>query len=325
MDKDNINTSPTTTISSKNNDILSVDREYYRIEKAADILHCTADDLLHLGVIGTLEILAPIMTHETYIWSAENYSVLIDGLDEPLHREFGPADRVILSLYDLAQIEGSGSTTPHHFYSPDKALELIEYGELWNASHEEEVVYRTPTHPESLESYPQVPVHKLTPKREDSTSTLGTRHNTILSAVSSTPWIAQPDRHIKYKETTIDHLFVSNKEVRRILSNAPQDKSAKDRNAYETQTITKKAHAGTERHAVNREPMLNAAIYCLAKLKHKCMKTEGSDRSVSAAALAKTIAIDAHFFWKNTKNIEIPCQDVITRRLSKIIQGEIPD
>ena len=323
MDKDDSDTSPTATISLVNNVTFTADKEYYRIAKAADILHCTADDLLHLGVIGKLEILAPIMTHGTYIWSAENYSIMIEGLDEPLHREFGPADRVILSLYDLAQIEGSGSTTPHHFYSPDKALELIEYGETWNAPHEEEIVNRTPTHPESLESYPPAPLYKLTTKKEDSTSTLGTRHNLILSAVSATPWIAQEDHHLKTKETTIDHLFVSNREINRILSNTPQDKSAIDRNAHEKKT--KKPHGNTERNAVDREPMLHAAIYCLAKYKHQLLKGKSSDQSVSAAALARAIVTNASFFWDSNKYKEMHNSEVIERRLSKIMKGEIPD
>ena len=325
MDKDDSNTSPTTTISLEYNATLSASREYYRIAKAADILHCTTDDLLHLGVIGKIEILAPVMTHETYIWSAENYSILIDGLDEPLHREFGPADRVILSLFDLAQIEGVGYTTPHHFYAPGKALELIEYGEHWNEPHEEEIVDSVTTNAESLGISSQVTVYKLTPKREESTSKLGTRHDIILSAVSSTPWIAQPDRHIKPKETTIDHLFVSKKETRRILSNAPQDKSATDRNAYEAQTITKKTHGGGERHALNREPMLNAAIYCLGNFKHQLLRERNGSQSVSAAALTKLIEDRGRVFWGKSRNGEVFNSDVMTRRLSKILKGQIPD
>ena len=44
----------------KGEGLLSVDTEYFRIDRAAEILRCSAFDLLHLGAVGKAEIMAPV-------------------------------------------------------------------------------------------------------------------------------------------------------------------------------------------------------------------------------------------------------------------------
>lgn len=59
------------------------DSQYFPIAVAAEMLDCSAQDLLHLGGLGKVEILSPVMEQGTYGWP-----ITIDGIvdvasDEP--------------------------------------------------------------------------------------------------------------------------------------------------------------------------------------------------------------------------------------------------
>jgi hypothetical protein len=66
------------------------------------------------------------------------------------------------------------------------------------------------------------------------------------------------------EKTTISHLFIAKPELLRLKSGLPQDDWALERNK-QMEAQNKKPHGGTERHAVPRVLVLQAAIYCAAK------------------------------------------------------------
>lgn len=52
-------------------DYISESTEYFRISKAAELLECTPEDLLHLGVNYKVEIMAPVLSEGVYEWAIE--------------------------------------------------------------------------------------------------------------------------------------------------------------------------------------------------------------------------------------------------------------
>lgn len=107
-------------------DIISKGTAYFRIDRAAALLGCTSEDLLHLGATGNAEIIAPVIAGGGYEWPVAWDGTPFPDLEPSFHAEFNAADRVILSAFDLAKIEGIGWTIPTFFCAPAKAREVTE-------------------------------------------------------------------------------------------------------------------------------------------------------------------------------------------------------
>ena len=100
--------------------------EYYSLVQAAKILECTPKHLLHLGAIGRISLLAPVMAGGVYEWPVGIAGLGFDEIDQPICCEFDIQDRVTLLRSDLLNIEAMGWTIPQSFGAAYKAREMIE-------------------------------------------------------------------------------------------------------------------------------------------------------------------------------------------------------
>lgn len=107
-------------------DIVSKGTEYFRISRAAEILGCMSEDLLQMGATGNAEIIAPVISAGIYEWPVGWDGTSFPEIEPSFHTGFSAADRVILSMADLAKIEAIGWTIPTFFYAPTKAREVTE-------------------------------------------------------------------------------------------------------------------------------------------------------------------------------------------------------
>lgn len=273
-----------TTVPTPNGeDIISKNIEYFRVSKAAEILHCAADDILHLGATGNASIIAPVLSEGIFEWPVGSDGIAFDEIEEPFKRQFGLTDRVVLSMKDLSAIEAIGWTTPNYFSSPLVAQEVINYLQSWMSGpseqpdeiisqiEEDEEVTETWT---SSHSTPWRPDSKLAPLRQFG-----------LHA----PWHAVNPPEKQAKRTTINHLFISKKELSRLINGHPQDDMVLARKKEAAEKKPEKVNGHTERHASTRETVLKVAIHCKAVWPDECGK--------SARAWAAQIDEKSHLFW----------------------------
>jgi hypothetical protein len=101
--------------------------KFIRISRAAELLGCAADQLLHLGAIGEVEIVAPVVVAGEFAWPTEQGASAFIDLDRPFVRYFDASSRVGVFPNDLARIEAIGWATPWRFYAPDSAREVIKH------------------------------------------------------------------------------------------------------------------------------------------------------------------------------------------------------
>lgn len=265
---------------------ISTNAEYFRIGKAAEMLGCTADDLLHMGVNYRVEIMAPVLLEGVYEWAINPLSSGYPEIIGPVRQYFDAAERVILSWTDLAKIEGIGWSIPTFFYAPPKAKEIdelllgclpqsldgFELNDVMTISRNEGGVL--------ISSVTYSPMKLVRPDEE----LIARRKTQYLAA-----WYQEKSSEENSKKTTIDHLFISRKELERLRIGQPNDASSKPDRGQ----VFKAPHGNIERFAAKREPVLKAAIYCIANYHEQCIGSSG----VLATRLATLIDEKAALFW----------------------------
>jgi hypothetical protein len=280
-------------------DIILNNAEYFRINKAAEILGCTTEDLLHMGVIGKAEILAPVVSVGIFEWPRGMNGLPFDEIDTPVQREFDATDRVILSKKDLAKIEAIGWTIPSFFFSPSKAREVVKYAQTWMGLDivEDSRVISTTKDEFGNITGETIVLHQK-PWEPDSES-LPFREMGFY-----TPWYAVKQLKKNADRTTIAHLFISHKELERIKENKPQDNATVQHEPQEH----KPAHGNVEWNAKRRESVLQAAIYCKIHYPEECSNNR---------LWAEKIETSAMRFWPEGGG-ELPLStDMIERLLGQ--------
>ncbi len=263
-------------------DYISICSEYFRISKAAELLGCTAEELLHLGVNYQIEILAPVFSEGIYRWAIEHELAGFPEIVGPVEHYFNASDRVLLSREDLAKIEAVGWAIPTFFYAPSKAQEFDDL--LLNA--------RVPA-----------ALNKLAP---EGTFTISRhRADTLISSITYSPtqllkpdseliptrkahyysaWYSDTELAVCPEKTTITNLFISKVELERLNSG----QSTGDANVPIRRPIFVEPNKHVERHAADRESILVAAIYC---------KKEWPENCKEISDWARTIELNAKLFW----------------------------
>lgn len=287
-------------------DYISISSEYFRISKAAELLGCTAEELLHLGVNYQIEIMAPVFSEGIYKWAIEPESVGFPEIIGPVELYFNASDRVLLSREDLAKIEAIGWAIPTFFYAPSKAQEFDDL--LLSVSV-----------PAAL--------NKLAPKN---TATISRRKaDALISSITFSPtkllksdnelipirkehyysaWYSDTESIVCPEKTTISSLFISKKELERLNSG----QSMGDANLPRRWPIFREPSKHDERHASKRESILVAAIYCKKKWPEKCKKIPG---------WVATIENNQELFWTD-KDEPLREHGGIMRLLSAAMKGE---
>ena len=105
-------------------------QEYLGFSDAADDIGLTPKKLLNLSLAENAEILAAVVSGGQYEWPRGSEGLPFPEIDDPVRREFNASDRVILSRAALVHIEGVGWCIPKFFAAPSKAREVIEYLEF---------------------------------------------------------------------------------------------------------------------------------------------------------------------------------------------------
>lgn len=254
---------------------------YFRINRASEILECTADELLHLGVMNQVRIMAPVFAEGLYEWSIHPESTLFPEIVERPKHYFNAADRVVLSCTDLAIIEASGCVTPELFYAPTQSKSMDE---LLKSFHDQlSLAYE----PEDI-----------------NTVTKSHGENVIFSIVYAPLKLLKPDSDLIPKRinryfdawyplfptgndaaTTINDLFISRKEIERLKLGQPQELSS----PVEPEGNAKVVHGNTLKNKLIEISILKAAIYCYKISPNQC--NNGSE-------FAKVIDEKALLFWK---------------------------
>ena len=80
--------------------------KYFSLANAAIILECDSEDLLHLGAIGKLKILSPVIPEGEYETEIGIPRLKISSTS--YKRQFNFADRLFLSSHSLSKIEAQG-------------------------------------------------------------------------------------------------------------------------------------------------------------------------------------------------------------------------
>lgn len=287
-------------------DYISACSEYFRISKAAELLKCTPEDLLHLGVNCKVQILAPVLSEGIYEWAIEPEDAGFPEIIGSVKQYFDAAERVLLSWTDLAKIEAIGWAIPIFFYAPSKAQEIDEM--LQNCL------------PESLDGYE--PNNAITISRNEG--------GKLISSVTYSPMkLLKPDSELfprrkqhyfrawypemtsveDIEKTTISNLFISKKELERLKIAQPNDAA----NKLERGQILKVPHGNTERFASQRETVLVAAIYC---------KNEWPDICNKAPEWANKIELEAKRFWPDSQVPPLERESVV-KLLNAAIKGNV--
>lgn len=119
-----------------NENSLLAQSEYFSIHRAATILGCEAQDLLHLGVIGKAEIMGAVVVEGVFEWPIGYRALACLGIDDQFTFRFDATSRVIFVRDDLARIESLGWTIPVSFYAPEFARSLMEDHENFGSMNE---------------------------------------------------------------------------------------------------------------------------------------------------------------------------------------------
>ena len=265
-------------------DILSKGTEYFRINRAAEMLRCTADDLLHMGAMGNASILAPVLSEGLFQWPVGSDGIGFDEIEEPFKRAFGFTDRVVLSMNDLSKIEAVGWTVPNSFSSRKAAQDVIDNLQSFMfvpSEQPDEIISQRKEAGEVVETWVR---HDSKPWKPDS-ELLPLREIGLYA-----PWHAVHPIRKDAKKTTINQLFISKKELLRLIKGQPQDDMTLARKKKANEKKLEQVNGHTERHAATRETILKVAIYCKATWPDECGK--------SIRAWATQIDDMSHKFWE---------------------------
>ena len=293
--------------------------EYFRIAKAAEILSCKPEDLLHMGAIGSAEIMAAVVAEGVFEWPIGSQGIPFPEIDEPFREYFGVYDRVVLSKRDLARIEAVGWTIPSFFRDISRARELIERSEFFDTE-----TLGAITSPADADADVGVEVEVeldgqstsvLNADREATDNDAAIRKeyaakfadlverlsqsseggganeeaNFLREIAFQSPWQAVDPSGPNADKTTVDHLFITRKELVRLMNGLPQDPATLARNKITTEPLPRIEHGNTAGNAKINETILKAAIYCKEKWADKCGDTN--------TKWAEVIDAKADLFW----------------------------
>jgi hypothetical protein len=287
-------------------DMLSTAIQYFRLDRAAELLGYAVSDLLHLGATGSAEIMAPVVLPGLFEWPQGSDGIGFPEIDVPFRAAFGAADRVILSAYDLAKIEGLGWTIPRFFYAPAIARRLVDQSIfLQEAMRTSEKIVHADVGDEGMKRMRE---HGFYGRWYPSGfQTIVQNEDGELEDVSK---YVEP-QYAPEIVTKIDHLFISKVELQRLAARLPQDAYAAARGQQDQQMQGVKNLAYLDRHASTRESMWRVAVYCLAKLLRS---------KIATAELIAQIEVELRVRW--------PDVDPLTEKqmkayLSRTLKGDM--
>lgn len=301
-------------------------RKYHRFNSAAARLQSTADDLLHLGVLGLLDISAPVVASGLFEWPIGLHGLALPEIKEPFIQEFDAASRVFLLPSDLARIEAIGWVIPELFYCPSIARHLVADQISRDALvGPDDAVWESETGDLKIIKAQAIDdqLNGLDPSSDEYT-----RGKVIMDAVFDNNRIFPPeDPEIENvirenafnslwqavnqfgrndEKTTIDHLFISDEELLRLEARQPQDEAVTKRN-LDLQASEEKVHGNTTVNLAKRLSVLHAALY----LKNLDPKRCGSFNRDWAAFIEQ----EASVFWTNGPPLSL---DIIERLLGLV-------
>jgi len=216
--------------------------QYYRIGKAAELLGCTTDELLQLGVIGKVEILAPVIAPAKFSWPTGDAAIPFPEIEKPFVERFDESMRIGLMPSDLAKMEAVGWTIPYRFRNPVVARHLIATApKSFEAALAERDSTETPPAMRKL----------IAAWGESPTGLMRLRESALYS-----PWTQIDKPCDDAPKTTLEHLFVSRSEVERLREGLPQE------NSLATELGPYGAESGyIERHARRQLEALKVAVW----------------------------------------------------------------
>src|SRR5471030_1632769 len=243
-----------------------IEVEYYRINMAAEMLGCTADELLTMAAQGDLSVVAPVLARGRFMWPTDMYRQYLIGMDASVVCEFGPADRVTLTASTLREIEALGSAVPIRFFAPDiarKAFSNATRGAALLAEGAETERNITP-------NIPSVDQDQTNPL--DGQADLGNANEvpSIFApfyqdqhreAAINGVWEAIDEPEDNALKTTIDHLFISVSEIQRLREGKPLPQDAAMRLAADSAAAEKKPHGNTEANSKKQLEVLKFGLW----------------------------------------------------------------
>lgn len=263
-------------------DLISRNTLYFRLAAVAELLCCTVDDLLHLGAIGAAEIIAPVISKRPYEWPVDGAGLAFPNIGKPFKVHFSAADKVILMIHDLAQIEAIGWTFPDQFRSPAKARELIELDELLDCEIGESERTTLPNDNVSSSNSSTLISFGLGSHESE--------FDPLREGSFYVPWRAVGKPSENEERVTIEHLFITKKEAIRLVTGSPQEVIAAHFKDEEKRDFPTAVSGGTERFASVRLAVLQAAVALRERFPSECEKSRD---------WASVIDREANRFWED--------------------------
>lgn len=322
-EKDKI--APSAPSSVINDDVISSASQYFRLTKAAALLECEAEDLLHLGTIGKAELLAPVVSAGVFEWPNGNVGLFFPEIDDPFQIQFNETDRVILHKHDLAKIEAIGWTRPKFFFAPAKAREVIaQHCEpvedvLQNLQMErDEAISRLEAHQAQItRSFQGHPHEAAALEGMSKLRTGGLRDGPNFrlgrDVGFQSAWHALDVADDMVGRTELRHLFMAKSEVIRLRNQQPPGPELLAR----ADQVARPEHGNTTRYSKPRIAVLQAVIKCLSA-------KYGGKRGFSGSELAKLLEEQSVAIWPEAgkpplelSGIEELLRDALNGRIEK--------
>jgi|WetSurMetagenome_2_1015567.scaffolds.fasta_scaffold22874_2 hypothetical protein len=284
-------------------DYIYRDSTYFPIRLASKLLECSADDLLHLGAIGKVEILAPVIAEGIYELTLR----FLGSEPTTTEHSFNSAERVILSWEDLAIIEGQGWTIPKLFYSSITVQEFDELvqsclPESFDGKFAREIIEAWKKENRQISSLADSPMQIIRRYVEKE----------LRKSLNISAWHAKAQDNSE--RTTISHLFISKIELERLKSGAPQgpDSLARQNNCFSEEEL-ENSYKSNESFSSFREEVLVAAI---------CCNEASQAKYVDASEWAEKIFSEAEHIWPNAKVAPLG-HEGIQRLLAAALDGKL--
>lgn len=304
---------------------------HFKIARAAEILGCSQDDLLHLGANGQAEIMAPVLSSKVFEWPVGSCAVGFPEIDLPFQIRFSAADRVILSRLDLSKIEAVGWANPIAFYAPSRARELVEQASIFWGIDADDPPQEQLQDVNSGDVIGGWRVVRPPPAPILDDATLRLREygfNALWYAMDSVEHMGDDETtrpENSYELTSelsetirVEHLFVSKAEVQRLKAGIPQHEIVASRGENLVEPDLERTIKHLDRHSSRREPMWKAAVYTLARM--LCLE-RGS--KVAAPELRNQIGIEAMTLWEKGLPAFLLAEATIEDYLSDALNGRM--
>jgi hypothetical protein len=120
-----------------------IEREFYPLNQAAEIIGCSVDDLVHLGASGRVQIIALVKGRQGVLHNADNKAVHInpkylEPKIEIINDRYNFVHKDIVSRYEAGRTVGGGSLIAA-LMSPDGS------GNYWKLSRKEDYIFMSDT------------------------------------------------------------------------------------------------------------------------------------------------------------------------------------